>query len=92
MEKSDYLNIKSKQLFKLLLWGYTAAYIPFGIIGGLLVVLEVVPVNFNGEPYIGFMGLFISILYFFFGVIILTVTNWLALAFGLFIIKYIRKK
>jgi hypothetical protein len=74
--------MNNRYSFKRLFWSYTFCAIPFAILGSLLALFNIIPVEFNGSPRYGIQGFIILILYIPFFCLIFSSINWLALSFG----------
>ena len=78
--------------FKKLFFAYTLFSVPFALLAGILSLLNVIPVYFNATAYYGIKGLIITIIFIPFVGIIFSITNWLALNFGVLLYRKISKK
>lgn len=77
---------------KKLFWAYTICSTPFALIAGILSLFSVIPVYFNETPYYEFKGFIITIVFIPFIGILFSITNWLALNFGVLIYRvYIKR-
>lgn len=68
--------------FKNLLLCYLCCLVPVGLIVGILSLLKVIPVSFNGLDYFGLAGLGISLGIAFFCSIVFAVINFIFLNVG----------
>jgi hypothetical protein len=68
--------------FKRLFLAYAFCAIPFSILGALLTLFNVVPVEFNGVSYYGLTGVLIISASTLFFALIFGVLNWITLNFG----------
>jgi hypothetical protein len=82
---------KSFFSFKRLFWAYTISFTPFALIVGILSLLGIIPMYFNQIPYYGFIGLFIALLMIPFFGIVFSITNYLALNFGVVIYRLLHQ-
>lgn len=83
MTVREITNIESKDLFKLLMVGYSGITIPVSIISGALAFFDIVPSNLNQQGYFGVKGLFIAILTAPIYIFLMAVATWLFLIIGL---------
>lgn len=72
---------------KKMFWAYTICSIPFALLTGILALFNVMPVYFNDAPHYGFKGFIITIVFIPFIGLLFSVTNWLALNFGVLIYR-----
>lgn len=77
--KQEYHSLKKFFL------GFSLGFLPVAILIGLLSLLEIVPVNFNGKPYYGILGLIISVCMFAFISIVFSLMCFLILNTGIVI-------
>jgi hypothetical protein len=78
-------------LFGLLYWNIFGIYFLVFICLGLLAVFEIKPVEFNGEPTYGVVGLLVSLIMAPFMSLVTAFTVWLLLIVGNFILKIVTK-
>ena len=76
---------------KKLFWSYVMCSIPFALLTGILALINVIPVYFNEIPYYGLKGFFITITFIPLIGVIFSLTNWLALNFGVLIYSNLLK-
>jgi hypothetical protein len=88
--------MNNRYSFKLMFWSYTFCALPFLLLAGILSLLNITPVEFNGSPQYGIPGFAIAVIFIPFTGLILSCTNWLALNFGSFLytafLKAMKKK
>lgn len=92
MTIQEITKIKSKDLFKLLMVGYSGITIPVSIISGILALLEIVPAKLNKQEYFGLKGFVISVLTAPIYVFLMAVATWLFLIIGLKIARLVIRK
>ncbi|MBB2144004.1 hypothetical protein GM921_00775 [Pedobacter sp. LMG 31464] len=78
--------------FKKLFFAYLFAMIPFSLLGGILSLFNIVPVNFNGNPTYGFKGFIVAILFTPFIALMFSGLNWLFLNLGVLIYRLFSKQ
>lgn len=83
---SKYFSLKK------LFWTYTICSIPFALLAGILALFNVIPVYFNEIPFYGFKGFIITIAFIPFIGMLFSLTNWLALNFGVLIYRGFLKR
>jgi hypothetical protein len=83
----EVLNIKSKQLFNILLVGFFGCSLVVFLFQGFLSLLKIYPTNFNEKEYYGMAGFAISIISIPLTTIIVTVACWFFLLIGIKAIK-----
>jgi hypothetical protein len=76
-----------KNLFGLLYWNIFSIYLLIFIFVGLLSLFGVKPIEFNGEPTYGILGLIASLLMAPFIALVTTFATWLLLKVGNFILR-----
>ena len=74
-------------LFGLLYWNIFSVYAVIFICLGLLALLEVKAVEFNGEPTYGILGLVVSLIMAPLMALVTTFATWLLLIVGNFILR-----
>lgn len=79
----EIVNMKSGDLFRLLLIGYAGVSIPLGVLAAILALTRTAPANFNGESYYGIQGFAISLVTVPFYALIMSSITWLFLILGL---------
>ncbi|SEL95537.1 hypothetical protein SAMN05421740_11531 [Parapedobacter koreensis] len=71
--------------FKKLFWSSVFGTSPFCILAGFFSLIGKIPIHFNEQPYYGIIGLIISIFLIPFISLVIGVTGWLFLNFGVVI-------
>jgi hypothetical protein len=83
MTLQEITNIESKDIFKLLMVGYSGITIPLSIVSGILAFFDIVPANLNNHGYVGVKGLVVAILTAPIYILLMAVATWLFLIIGL---------
>lgn len=76
-----------ENLFGLLYWNILSIYIVGFIIAGLLSLFGIQPIEFNGEPKYGILGLVVALIMSPFMTLVTAFATWLLLIVGNFILK-----
>lgn len=82
---------KPKNLFGILFVNFLFAYTPFALFLGVLSLLEIFPVNFNGEKVYGIKGFLVLVMFIPFIVLTLSFFTWLYFIIGNFFLKIFKK-
>ncbi|EZH73167.1 hypothetical protein ATO12_19365 [Aquimarina atlantica] len=78
---------KPKNLFGLLFMNFLFGYAPLALLLGILSLLDIVPVNFNGEATYGIKGFIIMILFIPFVAFLFAFFMWVYFLIGNFFMK-----
>lgn len=84
-EYSDVPNGTFKRLYVTFLMGY----IPFGFFQSILNIMHVLPVSFNDRNYYGMVGVLTIFIGMPFLVLFFTITVWLGLMMGAFVMRFL---
>lgn len=76
-----------KNVFGMLFWNIFCIYIVIFTVVGLLALFNVRPIEFNGEPTYGIVGLITALLFAPLMALVTAFTTWLLLIAGNFILK-----
>jgi hypothetical protein len=76
-----------KNLFGLLFWNMFSVYMVIFIFVGLLALFGVKPMEFNGKPTYGILGLIVALIVGPFAALIWAFATWLLLITGNFILR-----
>ena len=77
------VDIKSSDLFKLLIVGYAGIFIPISVVGAVLSLFEIVPAVLNETKYYGIKGFVITLITTPIYLFLMAGATWLFLIVGL---------
>ena len=77
------MKFTAKEFFFFLLKGVAGFYIPTTIFLAFFTLFGVIPINFNGEQYYGMAGFIFHLLFSPFMILVLTISMWVPLFFGI---------
>lgn len=78
--------------FKKLFTAYLFAMIPFSLLAGILSLLNIFPIIFNGNPTYGIKGFLVALLLIPFVSLMFGCLNWAFLNLGVFFQRFFVKK
>ena len=73
----SFLDIKPQRLFKVLFWNALFGYLPIWVVTSILTLMNIIPVNFNGEKVYGIKGFIVSLFFFPFIPLVIAGPVWL---------------
>lgn len=88
MTLREITRFESRDLFKLLMVGYSGITIPVSIVSGILALFEIVPATLNQQKYVGIKGFVIAILTAPIYILLMAIATWLFLAIGLWLANF----
>ncbi len=80
-----------KNLFGILYWNIFSIYLLIFVFVGFLSLFGVKPIEFNGEPTYGILGLIVALLMAPFMALVTSFATWLLLVTGNFVLRVILK-